>query len=189
MKPIKLGDTDLSLPDRVMVESVLLHGENLLWAGKPVPRLSAGGGASALKFSVVWLVLLSFWTWGAWQSSMVFACFSIPFWLIGLGMFSLPWFGLRRQKRTVLLVTDRRAMELYPAFLGELQTRAWPLEPGLVRACTVRKDGSGDLVLGYKIVHDRPGCSTENLGFMNVPDVRRVEQLLYELTEATAEKK
>lgn len=183
MKPIKLGDTDLSLPDRVMVESVLLHGENLLWAGKPVPRLSAGGGASTLKFSVVWLVLLSFWTWGAWQSSMAFACFSIPFWLIGLGMFSLPWFGLRRQKRTVLLVTDRRAMELYPSFLGELQTKVWPLEPGLVRACTVRKDGSGDLILGYETRHSKNGTHTVEQGFMNVPDVRRVEQFLYDLTQ------
>jgi hypothetical protein len=51
----------------------------------------------------------------------------------------------------------------------------------------VRKDGSGDLVLGYEERHSRNGSHTVSRGFMNVPDVRRVEQFLYDLTEAKPE--
>jgi len=39
-----------------------------------------------LLFSIFWLGFLSFWTWGASQASVLFALFSIPFWLVGLRM-------------------------------------------------------------------------------------------------------
>jgi hypothetical protein len=37
-------------------------------------------------FTFIWFVFIGFWTWGASQGSVYFALFSIPFWLIGLGM-------------------------------------------------------------------------------------------------------
>ncbi|MFV0483907.1 MAG: hypothetical protein ACK5MG_07430 [Bacteroidales bacterium] len=39
-----------------------------------------------LFFSIFWLGFISFWTWGASQGSVIFAMFSIPFWLVGFGM-------------------------------------------------------------------------------------------------------
>ena len=39
-----------------------------------------------LLFAIFWLGFISFWTWGASQGSIIFAMFSIPFWLIGLSM-------------------------------------------------------------------------------------------------------
>lgn len=39
-----------------------------------------------LFFTIFWLVFISFWTWGASQGSVIFALFSIPFWLLGFGM-------------------------------------------------------------------------------------------------------
>jgi hypothetical protein len=39
-----------------------------------------------LLFAIFWLGFISFWTWGASQGSIIFALFSIPFWLIGLNM-------------------------------------------------------------------------------------------------------
>lgn len=39
-----------------------------------------------LFFAIFWLGFISFWTWGASQGSVIFALFSIPFWLIGFGM-------------------------------------------------------------------------------------------------------
>ena len=166
-----------------MVEANLMQKEEVLWVSKPVPRLFSAANLGSFIFSLPWLAFISFWTFMAAQSSLVFAAFSIPFWCIGIGLFSTPWWGLRKQKRTVLVITNRRAMELYPGFFGAMKSHVWPLEPGMVKSCTVRKDGSGDLILGYEERLSKHGTRTVAQGFMNVPDVRRVEQFLYELTE------
>lgn len=39
-----------------------------------------------LLFTIFWLGFISFWTWGASQGSIIFALFSIPFWLVGFTM-------------------------------------------------------------------------------------------------------
>lgn len=39
-----------------------------------------------LFFTIFWLGFITFWTWGASRGSVIFALFSIPFWLIGFGM-------------------------------------------------------------------------------------------------------
>lgn len=39
-----------------------------------------------LFFSIFWLGFISLWTLGASQGSVIFALFSIPFWLVGFGM-------------------------------------------------------------------------------------------------------
>ena len=180
---MKLSDTDLSLADRQMVECNLMQKEEVLWVGKPVPRLFSASNLGAFIFSLPWLAFISFWTFMAAQTSLAFAAFSIPFWCIGIGLFSSPWWGLRKQKRTVQVITNRRAMELYPGFFGSMKSHVWPLEPGMVKSCTVRKDGSGDLILGYEERHGKHGTRMVAQGFINVPEVRRVEQFLYELTE------
>ena len=180
---MKLSDTDLSFADRQMVECNLMQKEEVLWVGKPIPRLFSAGSLGSFIFSLPWLAFISFWTCMAAQASLAFAAFSLPFWCIGIGLFSSPWWGLRKQKRTVQVITNRRAMELYPGFFGSMKSHVWPLEPGMVKSCTVRKDGSGDLILGYETRHSKNGTHTVAQGFMNVPEVRRLEQFLYELTE------
>ena len=180
---MKLSDTDLSLADRQMVECNLMQKEEVLWVGKPVPRLFSASNLGAFIFSLPWLAFISFWTFMAAQASLAFAAFSLPFWCIGIGLLSSPWWGLRKQKRTVQVITNRRAVELYPGLFGSMKSHVWPLEPGMVKSCTVRKDGSGDLILGYETRHGKNGTHTVAQGFMNVPEVRRVEQFLYELTE------
>ncbi len=40
-------------------------------------------------FTTFWLGFIAFWTWGASQGSLLFAAFSIPFWLVGFGMAGL----------------------------------------------------------------------------------------------------
>lgn len=184
---MKLSDTQLSYEDRLMVENNLMRDEEILWVGKPVPRLFSAANLGAFIFSLPWLAFISFWTFMAAQSSLVFAAFSIPFWCVGIGMFSSPWWGVRRQKRTVYLVTNRHAMEVYPGLFGSVKNRVWPLEAGMVKSCTMRKDGSGDLVLGYEYRRGKHGTHTVPSGFMNVPDARRVEQFLYDLTEEKPE--
>lgn len=49
---MKLSDTDLTLPDRQMVENNLMQQEELLWVGKPVPRLFSASNLGAFIFSL-----------------------------------------------------------------------------------------------------------------------------------------
>ena len=45
-----------------------------------------------IVFAVFWNGFLVFWTWGASRASIVFALFSIPFWLVGFAMiFWIVW--------------------------------------------------------------------------------------------------
>jgi len=37
-------------------------------------------------FAIIWISFVAFWTWGASQASVLFAMFSIPFWLVGIAM-------------------------------------------------------------------------------------------------------
>jgi hypothetical protein len=37
-------------------------------------------------FAIFWIGFVSFWTWGASQGSIIFALFSIPFWIVGFSM-------------------------------------------------------------------------------------------------------
>jgi hypothetical protein len=49
-----------------------------------------GSDAFALLFATFWICFIAFWTWGAAHGSILFAAFSIPFWVVGIGM----WRGI-----------------------------------------------------------------------------------------------
>lgn len=52
-----------------------------------IPPLGlTGGGLFGMIFSVAWLGFVAFWTFFAAQGSFLFALFSLPFWVVGLGM-------------------------------------------------------------------------------------------------------
>jgi hypothetical protein len=42
-----------------------------------------------LAFAVVWLAFIAYWTKGAYKTGGFFAAFSIPFWLVGVGLVAL----------------------------------------------------------------------------------------------------
>ena len=80
----------------------------------PPVRLS-GPVLAPLVFSGVWLSFIAFWTWGASHGSVVFALFSVPFWLVGLSM--LGKFGLPLI-RTTTLTLNRDGGELVVSPVG-----------------------------------------------------------------------
>ncbi|HVU04651.1 MAG TPA: hypothetical protein VHE30_23010 [Polyangiaceae bacterium] len=52
-----------------------------------VPPLRVGQAqAVPLGFTTTWIGFIGFWTWGASRASFLFAAFSLPFWLAGIGM-------------------------------------------------------------------------------------------------------
>ncbi len=68
-----------------------------------------------LIFPLFWLGFISFWTWGAAQGSIVFALFSIPFWIVGIFMvIGILNTFLEKQKLKVgksILVLEKKKIE------------------------------------------------------------------------------
>ncbi len=59
-----------------------------------------------LIFAIFWLSFVAFWTWGASQASVLFAMFSIPFWLVGITML-VGVVNSAKETQTVQIVGDR----------------------------------------------------------------------------------
>jgi len=62
------------------------------------------GDTFPLIFSSFWIAFIAFWTWGASQGSVIFAAFSIPFWVTGFIM----WKGI------IVNITQQQAIVIQP---------------------------------------------------------------------------
>lgn len=129
---------------------------------------------------------------------LVFAIFFVSLWVFCSGFAALPflalfialpaggvWYTYWQMQRTVYIITERRALVVRATGRKGWQTLSWPLTPGLVKERVLRADGSGDLILGYETSRDAEGDSTTvPQGFFNLPELRRVEQLLLDIAPA-----
>jgi len=73
------------------------------------------GSLFMFGFSVFWLAFIAFWTGGAAMGGGFFALFSIPFWIVGIGMFSAAIYNMFG--RTALDLTPKWLQVKY-TFLG-----------------------------------------------------------------------
>ncbi len=105
---------DLHLARRAAVEIVprpfdtriqLVTSPETLTLTVPPLRLTAQSLAP-LGFIAVWFAFIALWTHGAMQGSGMFAAFSIPFWVAGLGM---TWRFVMPLIQTARLTLDRDA--------------------------------------------------------------------------------
>jgi len=175
--------------------SQLESGERLLWSGSPSPGAMAMSGLPVSLFGVPFLAFACFWIWGAWTGVtrgghapgpfLFFPLFGVPFVLVGLGLVAAPLFAYLGARQTVYAVTDKRAFILvglgvknvrsfYHADVGEL-TRF------------EKADGSGTLWFAKRLFTTSSGVNTARIGFVGIPNVRQVEQLIRDnLVEAKA---
>ena len=58
-----------------------------------------------LIFATFWISFIAFWTWGASHGSLLFAAFSIPFWIIGFGMWRGMLIGIT-ETQNITIDTD-----------------------------------------------------------------------------------
>jgi hypothetical protein len=177
-------DQDLPFELAAKVEGELAEGERLQWAAQPAPMRSVARSIPIVAFGVAWTAFAVFWTCAASGALFdhgaqggLFWLFGIPFIVIGLGMLSAPLWALRKAKRTVYAVTDRRAFILDSA----MGTRIRSFGPeGLGDLERIeRADGSGDIVIVREYYHSHEGGrSAHKIGFFGIADVRGVEQML-----------
>ena len=97
--------------------------------------------------------------------------------LAGLGLMTAWGWHYYAARAAVYVLTNQRALIQLPVFLSRTpRVRKFPVDASLVRSVRTRKDGSGDIVFGWDNDEDSPKVTP--YGFMDVPDVRRVEAAL-----------
>ena len=109
--------------------------------------------------------------------SNLFPIFGAPFLLIGLGMLTSPLWAWLAAGRTQYALTSKRA--LIVSNLLSLSVRSFTYyEMGEVQRVE-RAGGEGDLFFAQHAVVSRRGATVlKRVGFLGIPDVRSVEQMI-----------
>ncbi len=167
-----------SLPEELheQVMRAMLPGEEPLWVAQPIPSLVNRLTVPSIFFAVFALFFSALFV-------AIAGWVGVPFLLILIAIpAAMPFVIRRRMRRTVYLLTVRRALLLRPEGRRSWQTVAWPLAPGMVKERVLRADGSGDLIFGYEGGKEG-NTNPVPMGFFNLPELRRLEQLLMDITE------
>lgn len=195
---MKLTDTDLDVRDREWVESVLQADEELLLLCKPQVRLWRAGYLPMALFAAVWLGIIgtiSFFTVRECLECvqekpglLLMVLFLLPFWVVGIGLVHSPWRLRELDRRTVYLLTNRRAVVLRPSeFRFRPTQKDYPLEHGMIKEVQEKGDGSGSLVFGYEVQQTDGGENYLPVGFLHVPQLQRVRDILLSALQEFAE--
>jgi hypothetical protein len=182
-------------PLRALVQAELRPGEGIRWVERPIPARLARSAWPILLFAVPWTAFAVFWVWSAAQATCgnpspearLFPVFGVPFVLIGLGMFTSPYWAMRRARRTVYLVTDRRAVVLRARWASGVSVRSFePEKLGDLRR-EQNADGSGDLVFGEDVhVGSKGRTRTVPYGFLALRNAREAEEHVQALARRAA---
>ena len=181
-----------SLPpdQRALIDAELQPGETITWAGQPKPRAFTLQTIPMVVFAIPWTAFAIFWVVMAYHGTSkisspgpgrFFPLFGVPFILIGLGMFSAPLWMRRRMRRTIYLITNRRAIIFQRNFTVTTRTFLPEQLRGLTKR--VRADGSGDIIFtgNYPVVPGNTTAFAQNGFFFSIPNVKEVEGLLLKL--------
>ena len=135
-------------------------------------------------FAIPWTAFALFWVWSAAAmtacqtgEARLFPLFGVPFVLVGLGMLASPFWLMQSAKRTVYVVSDRRAIVICGGFAGSVSVRSFEPEKLVNLRRDQRADGSGDLVFGQDVKYtQKGGRRSVDYGFLAVSDVRAAEE-------------
>jgi hypothetical protein len=191
--PILFGNGSLPPELDARVQGELQRDEQLLWVGQPVPALFARGGCLMMLFGVPFTAFALFWmaitSVGVFHGGFpggLFACFplfGLPFVVVGLGLLSSPYWLRQRAKRVCYALTDSRAIVWDAGWFGGIEVRSYGPDQ-LTRIRRVEyPDGCGDLVFEEFVTtgrdsHGHSTTSTRRYGFMAIPQVHAIEELL-----------
>lgn len=170
-----------------MISSQLDPGEGLLWSGAPSASRLARSALPTMVFGIPFTAFAVFWIYTAFTATSkssqpgsawsLFPLFGVPFLLIGLGMLTAPLWAFLSAGRTLYAVTNRRALIVSGAFSTTVKSFTHTEIHELQRV--ERAGGSGDLYFGSReVVTRRGGTMRQRIGFLGIPDIRTVEQLI-----------
>lgn len=184
--PMKLCDTELPVQDREWVERELAADERLLLVRKPMIRLWKPGYAYRMFFAVLWngaLTLAYLGMASHWHDEadrlplLVCSIILLPFVLVGVGLLISPWWERELDRRTVYVLTDKRALVLRPSTIRRRSVvRSYPLAHDLIKEVREYGRGCGDIVMQQFWTH---GGQCIPLGFLFVENVRELEYAIH----------
>jgi hypothetical protein len=185
-----LIELPLDLAD--IVNGELNTGERIVWLSQPLPSRYARMGLPAVLFAIPWTAFAIFWIAGASGFKMpdfssfqgLFPLFGLPFVLVGLGMFSAPYWMRRAAMRTAYLITDQRAIVIKAHVWRGFTIRSFAPERLTDLERTQYPDGSGNLIFERQQRRDCDGDpQTTRTGFIAIENVKEVENLIRDLAE------
>ena len=193
---MSLADGILSPELAAIVDAERVTNEKITWIGQPIPWRYARMSFPIVLFGIPFTAFAIFWMAGASGFKMpdfrqgfgFFPLFGIPFVLIGLGMLSSPFWMLRKAARTAYVITNLRAILVEGRAWGGFAVRSFdPAHLSDFRRVQFR-DGSGNLIFErqYRPGGPNSGGQFIDIGFLAVPNVKEVEDLIRELAKNTS---
>jgi hypothetical protein len=173
------------------LENELEPGEKIFWSQAPVPRWFTAASIAQFLFAIPWTAFSLFWIWGAagfkWPDfsgpMSFFPLFGVPFFLIGLGLLSSPYWHYRRMKNTLYAVTDRRALVLQGGWNIHIRS----FQPSMIRELDrrERRDGTGDIIFSsaMPVMVNRSNQTMTPNGFFSIEDPKTAEGFLRALAQ------
>ena len=158
------------------------ENEKVLWVGKPRPGALMYAGIGMVLFAIPWTAFAIFWIcgasgfkWPTWNGPQsLFPLWGVPFVLVGIGMFSSPYWIKRSADRSGYIITNLRVVIFNWKFksadvisynanqLSKLQKK-------------MKADGSGDIVFEEKA---EGSGRFKRIGFIGIDDVKSVEHII-----------
>lgn len=181
---------------RRKIDNELETGELIRWIEQPVPQFFTGFSIGAVLFGVPWTSFAIFWTWGALgfklpdlrgglQPEYVFALFGIPFVLIGFGMLSSPLWEWQAARKTVYLITDKRAISMQGGWSTTIRSFSPDQLKGVYRK--ENANGTGDVIIMVRPWKDSDGDPRiDEIGFLGIRHPKEVEKILKQLAQNAA---
>ncbi len=176
---------------REKIKQELESDERMEWIGQPNPSRYRWQALPIMIFGLFWTGFSVFWVCGALYGvlssshskvAFLFPLFGLPFVLIGIGMLLAPVWLCRQAKKTVYLLTDRRAVIIRGGRSFSAESFTWDRVRN--REFRESSNGSGDIIFERRIISksSRGQSSQMEVGFLGIDRVREVETLLKTLT-------
>ena len=190
--------SDLKIPKelRRKIDDELQPGEPVRWVEQPIPRFFTADSIESVLLGIPWTSFSIFGTWytlgyklpdlrEGLQPQYLSALYIMLFVLIGFGMLSSPIWVWQAARKTVYLVTDKRAISIQGGWSTTIRSYLPDQLKDVYRK--ERVDGTGDVIIAIRRWKDSEGDQrSEEIGFLGVRSPRGVENMLRQLVQNNA---
>jgi hypothetical protein len=189
MKLVMLSNLKIPKELRRKIDNELEPGEFIRWVEQPIPRFfTATSIGTWTGFAIFYMyvsgVKLALLREGL-QPQNLFALFGVPFVLFGFGMLSSPVWAWQAARKTVYLVTDKRAISIHSGWSTTIRIYLPNQLKEIYRK--ERADGTGDVIISIRRWKDSDGDNrSEEIGFWGVRNPRETENMLRQLAKNNA---
>ena len=170
-----------------VIQKELNRREIIKWNGQPKPSAFAARSLPLFLFAIPWTAFSIFWIFAAAgfeapdfnDGFSFFPLFGLPFVLIGIAMLFSPLFAYLKAKKTLYVITNQRAFELYYGKWKKIKSYAADEIINIERQ--EKADGSGNLYFAAELWNTKNGQRQVKTGFLGIEHVKQVESYIYDL--------